>query len=97
MIWFEAENSFQALDLKVGGEGVCVTSEGVNWLRYDSGAKSSARTGQLASDYSLCRETEMEGRPMAPWLSFGGAQLRKKRKEKRNTCGCSDPSTRSGT
>lgn len=53
------------------------TSGGVNWPRCDPEAKSSACAGWLASDYSLCRKIEMEGRLVAPWLSFGGEQLKK--------------------
>lgn len=79
----------------MGEEGGWVeqnTSGGVNWPRCDSEAKSSACAGRLASDYSLCCTIEMEGRPMAPRLSFGGRTA-----EKRSTYGCTDPSTRSGT
>lgn len=49
------------------------TSGGVNWPRSDSEAKSSACAGRSAWRYSLCGGIEMEGRPVAPRLSFGGA------------------------
>lgn len=61
-----------------GGGGVAQnTGGGVNWPRCDSKAKSSACVGRLASDYSLSCTIEMEGRPVAPWLSFGGRTAEK--------------------
>lgn len=53
-----------------GGRGGQDTTGRVNWPRCNSEAKSSACAERLASDDSLCCKTEMEGHPVAPWLSF---------------------------
>lgn len=50
---------------------------GIIWPGCDSRGKSSACAGQLASDYSLCGKTEMEGLSVTSWLSFRDEQLKK--------------------